>query len=212
MAAALLHATQAARPLKVITMDAFFVTLLVVGLAELGDKSQLLTLYLSARFRRPFVILAGVFAASLVNLGLAVAAGAWLGHLLGDWLEWIVALLFIAMGSWLLLSSADDGEELPPKGAGRNAFRTTFSLFFLMEMGDKTQLATLGLAAGLDHPALVLSGAVLAIVMVNAPAIWLGHRYASRLPRTLLNRISAALFILIGLVVVLQIIGWPYRP
>lgn len=188
-------------------MDSFFIALLVVALAELGDKTQLVTLYLSARFRRPLAILAGVFCASLLNLGLAVALGAWLGQLLGDWLEWIVAVLFIGMGSWLLFAGSEDDEELPPKAAGRNAFLTTFSLFFLMEMGDKTQLATLGLAAGLDHPALVLSGAVLAMVLVNAPAIWLGHRYASRLPRMLFNRISAGVFVLVGLVLIVRLMA-----
>ncbi len=189
------------------SVDSFFIALLVVGLAELGDKTQLVTLYLSARFRRPMAILAGVFCASLLNLGLAVAVGAWLGHLLGEWLEWIVALLFIGMGSWLLFADKEDDHELPPKAAGRNAFLTTFSLFFLMEMGDKTQLATLGLAAGLDHPALVLSGAVVAMMLVNAPAIWLGHRFASRLPRTLLNRISAGLFVLVGLILIVRLIA-----
>ncbi|MCC5865973.1 MAG: TMEM165/GDT1 family protein [Wenzhouxiangella sp.] len=188
-------------------MDSFFIALLVVGLAELGDKTQLVTLYLSARFRRPLAILAGVFCASLLNLGLAVALGAWLGHLLGDWLEWLVALLFIGMGTWLLFAGKENDEEVPPKAAGRNAFLTTFSLFFLMEMGDKTQLATLGLAAGLDRPALVLSGAVLAMVLVNSPAIWLGHRYASRLPRLLLNRISAGVFVLVGLVLMVRLLA-----
>lgn len=112
------------------------------------------------------------------------------------------------MGAWLLLSGDEEEEELPPKAAGRNAFFTSFSLLFLMEMGDKTQLATLGLAAGLDHPASVLAGAVLAMVLVNAPAIWLGHRYASRLPRCMLNRISASVFSLVGLGLLIRLIGW----
>lgn len=186
-------------------MKSFLLALLVVGLAELGDKTQLVTLYLSARFKRPLAVLAGVFAASLLNLGLAVAVGAWLGHLLGDWLAWLVAALFIAMGVWLALHNDADDEALP-SASRRGAFLTTFTLFFLMEMGDKTQLATLGLAAGLDHPAWILTGAVLAMVLVNAPAIWLGHRYASRLPRTLLNRISAMVFVLIGIILIARLL------
>ncbi|TVQ33211.1 MAG: TMEM165/GDT1 family protein [Wenzhouxiangella sp.] len=193
-------------------MDSFFIALLVVGLAELGDKTQLLTLYLSARYRSPLAILAGVFTASLLSLGLAVALGAWLGHLLGVWLEWIVAVLFIALGTWLLLAKTEDEDESLPSTGRRSAFIATFSLFFLLEMGDKTQLATLGLAAGLDHPALVLTGAVVAMVAVNAPAVWLGHRYASRLPRRLLNRISAGIFVLVGLFLMVQLLSGMNRP
>ena len=189
-------------------MESFLIALVLVGLAELGDKTQLVTLYLSARYRRPLAVLAGVFCASLLNLGLAVMLGAWLGHLLGNWLELVVALLFIIIGAWLLFSASGEDEELPPTTAGRNAFLTTFSLFILMEMGDKTQLATLGLAAGLDNPALILSGAVLAMVAANAPAIWLGHRFASRLPRRLLNRISAIVFVLIGVALIARLVGW----
>jgi len=193
-------------------VDSFFIALLVVGLAELGDKTQLLTLYLSARYRSPLAILAGVFTASLLSLGLAVALGAWLGHLLGVWLEWIVAVLFIALGTWLLLAKTEDEDESLPSTGRRSAFIATFSLFFLLEMGDKTQLATLGLAAGLDHPALVLTGAVVAMVAVNAPAVWLGHRYASRLPRRLLNRISAGIFVLVGLFLMVQLLSGMNRP
>ncbi len=185
-------------------MDSFLIALLVVGIAELGDKTQLVTLYLAARFRRPWPIVAGVLVASILNLGLAVLVGAWLGRFLEGWIEVAVALLFIAMGIWLLWASASDDEEALPQVSGRGAFMTTFLLFFLMEMGDKTQLATYGLAAGLERPALVLAGAVLAMVAANAPAVWLGHRYASRLPQALFKRISAVVFILVGLALLLM--------
>lgn len=189
---------------EVPAMESLLIAFLVVGLAELGDKTQLVTLYLAARFRRPLAVLGGVFAASLLNLGLAVLVGAWLGRFLGNWLELVVALMFIAMGLWLLWHGNGDDEEGLPEVSGRGAFATTFLLFFLMEMGDKTQLATLGLAAGLTQPVLVLTGAVLAMMAANAPAIWLGHRYASRLPVRLLQRISALVFILVGVVLLLS--------
>ncbi len=187
-------------------MDSFLIPLLVVGLAELGDKTQLVTLYLAARFRRPLPVLGGVLAASLLNLGLAVLVGAWLSRFLGNWVDMLVAVLFMAMGLWLLRAgrAADTEQEGLPKVSGRGAFGTTFLLFFLMEMGDKTQLATLGLAAGLPRPAMVYCGAVLAMVAVNTPAIWLGHRYASRLPQQLFKRISGLVFIVVGIVLLIS--------
>lgn len=181
-------------------MSTFLLTLLAVSIAELGDKTQLVAIYLSARFRRPFAILAGILVAATANLGLAVLFGGLLALWLGDWLNWLVAGLFIVLGAHMLRPGEDDDDaDVPATPSARGAFLTTCLLFFLMEMGDKTQLATFGLAASLEQPGLVLAGGVAALTLVNAPAVWLGHRYASRMPQRLLHRLSGVLFVLIGI-------------
>jgi len=187
-------------------MESFFLSLSAITLAELGDKTQLIVIYLSARFRRPAAVLSGLVVGAALNAGLAVAGGALLQRLLGPAvLEWIVAAGFIAIGLWILLRAEDeDDDEAAAASSRHGAFLTTLALFFVMEMGDKTQLATVALAAGLPEPRLVFAGATLGLIAANLPALWLGHRYASRIPRRLLNRLSGALFVLIGIVLA----GW----
>lgn len=170
-----------------------------VALAELGDKTQLLVLFLAARFGRPMPILAGIVVGATANVGLAVAGGTLLDRLMpAELLGWLVAIGFVAIGLWMLRENPDDEEEAPPI-SNRGAFLATVWLFFIMEMGDKTQLATVALAAGLPHPAWVLAGGALGLVAANLPALWLGHRFADRIPRRLLQRIGAAMFIAIGI-------------
>ncbi|MCC5871634.1 MAG: TMEM165/GDT1 family protein [Gammaproteobacteria bacterium] len=182
-------------------MNSFLLAFLAIALAELGDKSQLITLYLSARTRRPWAVLAGI---SLATVALAVIAVS-LGTLVGQWidhpmLDWLIALAFIGMGLWVGLDpGTEDAGEVLPAVSQQRAFWGTASLFFLMEMGDKTQLATFGLAAGLEQPAMVFLGSVLGMMAVNAPVIWLGHRYAASLPRRRINQVAASMFVLIGL-------------
>ncbi|WP_018954114.1 TMEM165/GDT1 family protein [Thioalkalivibrio sulfidiphilus] len=179
-------------------MEVFFIALATVAIAEIGDKTQFVTLTLSARYRRPWPILAGVLAASLANHGLAAVGGLWLSRLLPDTLiTWIVGLGFIAMALWTL--RGDHHEEHAPEISVRGAFLTTFVLFFLMEMGDKTQIATAALAANFDTVVWVVAGSTLGMLVANAPAVWLGHRYADRIPARLMNRIAAGLFLAIGL-------------
>ena len=186
--------------------ESFLITFPAVALAELGDKTQLLVLMLAARFRRPGAVLLGVILGSGINAGLAVAGGSLLDRAVPEyWLNLLVALAFVGIGLWMILKSgADDEDETPPTAAG-NAFLATLWLFVVMELGDKTQLATLGLATGLDNLAGVFAGGALGLLAANLPALWLGHRFAESLPRALLHRIGGALFVVIG--VALLVIG-----
>lgn len=193
-------------------MESFFLTFPAVALAELGDKTQLVVIFLAARFRKPWAVLAGLVVGAAANAGVAVAGGAALDRLVPPgFLEWLVATAFLAIGAWMLLGHAyDDNRDgardnnhdaaEPPPATGHGAFLTTLWLFFIMEMGDKTQLATAALAAGLPSAQWVFAGAALGLAAANVPALWLGHRFASRLPHALLHRLSAGLFIGIGLV------------
>lgn len=200
-------------------MESFLLTFPAVVLAELGDKTQLVVIFLAARFRKPWAVLAGLVAGAAANAGVAVVGGAALDRLVPPgFLEWLVAAGFLAIGAWMLFGHArdDDGngerdEAESPSATGHGAFLTTLWLFFIMEMGDKTQLATVALAAGLPQPLWVFVGATLGLTAANVPALWLGHRFASRLPHALLHRLSAGLFIVIGIVLMVlqlaQLIG-----
>ena len=180
-------------------MESFLLTFPAVALAELGDKTQLVVIFLAARFRKPWAVLAGLVVGAAANAGVAVAGGAVLDRLVPPgFLEWMVAAGFLAIGAWMLFAHEHDDVE-PPPSTSHGAFLTTLWLFFIMEMGDKTQLATVALAAGLPQPAWVFVGAALGLAAANVPALWLGHRFASRLPHALLHRLSAGLFIVIGI-------------
>ena len=185
-----------------IPMEVFFISLATVAVAEIGDKTQFVAIALSARFSRPFSVVAGVFAASLVAHGLAAVGGVWISRLLPDaLLAWIVGLGFIAMAIWALCGDGHD-EERPRSISGRGAFLTTFLLFLVMEMGDKTQIATAALAAGFDNVLWVVAGSTLGMLVANVPAVWIGHRYAARIPTRLMARISATIFTVIGVAVI----------
>lgn len=188
-------------------MESFLLTFPAVALAELGDKTQLVVIFLAARFRKPWAVLAGLLVGAAANAGVAVAGGAVIDRLVPPGLlEWLVAAGFLAIGAWMLFGHArddnrDDNRDAtePPPATSHGAFLTTLWLFFVMEMGDKTQLATVALAAGLPQPLWVFAGAAMGLAAANMPALWLGHRFASRLPHALLHRLSAGLFIVIGI-------------
>ena len=182
-------------------MESFLLTFPAVALAELGDKTQLVVIFLAARFRKPWAVLAGLVVGATANAGVAVGGGAVLDRMVPPgFLEWLVAAGFLTIGAWMLFGHAcDDDETEPPPATGHGAFLTTLWLFFIMEMGDKTQLATVALAAGLPSAQWVFAGAALGLAAANMPALWLGHRFASRLPHALLHRLSAGVFIVIGL-------------
>lgn len=187
-------------------MEAFLVATGVVALAEMGDKTQLLSLVLAARFRRPWPIVLGIFAATVVNHALAGAVGNWVTHTLGpDLLRWILGGSFIAMALWMLIPDKLDEDELP-KASRFGVFGTTLIAFFLAEMGDKTQIATVMLAARyVDAYAWVVLGTTLGMMLANAPVVWLGERIVKRVPIKLVHGVSAALFLLLG---VGALIGW----
>lgn len=179
----------------------------LVALAEIGDKTQLLALVLAARFKKPLPIVLGILVATLANHALAALVGsqaaAWLQ---GDWFRYVVAASFVAMGLWTLIPDKLDEDEAPPK-PGRGAFMTTLVAFFLVEIGDKTQLATIALSAQFQSVLLVTVGTTLGMLLANAPVVWFGDALVRRFSLPLIHRITALLFIGIGLWIAAQTYG-----
>jgi putative Ca2+/H+ antiporter (TMEM165/GDT1 family) len=182
-------------------MDAFLISTGLVALAEMGDKTQLLALLLAARYRQPLPILFAILLATLFNHALAAALGTWLAEWLeADVLRWILAISFIAMAGWMLIpDTLDDDENSISRWQRFGVFGATFVLFFLAEIGDKTQIATVALAARFDSLVMVLAGTTLGMMIANAPAVFIGDRMAGRLPITLIHRIAALIFLVIGI-------------
>ena len=164
-------------------MEAFLTSTALVALAEIGDKTQLLSFVLAARLRKPWAIIAGIFVATLLNHALAGSVGAWVANIIpAGWLPWIVGLVFIAFGIWTLKPDTLDDDEAPSEVHPAGAFVTTTIAFFIAEMGDKTQLATVALAARFDSLTWVVIGTTLGMMIANAPAVLLGEGLARRLP------------------------------
>ena len=178
-------------------MTAFLVSTGAVALAEIGDKTQLLALLLALRFRRPAPILAGILLATLANHGLAGLAGAWLGSLLdGDGLRWALAASFIVVALWTLVPDAM--EKDPSAVRPGSAFLVTLVSFFLVEIGDKTQVATIVLAARFDALAAVVLGTTAGLLLANTPVVLFGHAIAERVPLRTVRWVAAAVFALLG--------------
>ena len=179
----------------------------VVALGEVGDKTQLLALLLAARYRKPLPIIAGIFVATLLNHALASALGAWLALWLAPhWLRWGLGLSFIAVALWLLVP--DNVDDVRAEGGTRwGVFGVTVLAFFLAEMGDKTQLATVMLAARYQSLWLVTAGTTLGMLIANVPAVLLGERILRWLPVAWVHRVAAAVFALMGLALLLGISG-----
>lgn len=173
----------------------------VVALAEMGDKTQLLALMLAARYRAHLPIVLGIAVATLANHGLAAAFGGWIASLAGpEAMRWILALSFVAMGLWVLVP--DKGDEAAGKQRLRlGVFGTTVVAFFLVEIGDKTQIATVALAARHDAFVAVVAGTTAGMMVANVPAVYLGNAMLRRVPLLLLQRIAAGMFIVMGLLV-----------
>jgi len=187
-------------------MEALLISTGVVALAEMGDKTQLLALLLVIRFRQPWPIVAGILVATVVNHALAGALGAWVTSVLGPvWLRWILGLSFLAMAAWMLIPDKMDNEEDAGQPPRWGVFGTTVVAFFLAEMGDKTQIATVMLAAQYQAWAWVVAGTTLGMMLANAPVVWLGERMTRRIPLRLVHLISALTFTLLGLAALL---GW----
>lgn len=179
-------------------MQAFLVSTGIVALAEMGDKTQLLSLLLATRFRRPWPIIAGIFVATVVNHALAGALGAWVTSFLGPQvLRWVLGASFIAMAIWMLIpDKLDEGD--PDSAPKYGVFLTTVVAFFLAEMGDKTQVATVMLAARFDAWASVVAGTTLGMMLANAPVVWLGDRIVRKVPIRLVHIIGALVFLVLG--------------
>ncbi|MDD1507191.1 MULTISPECIES: TMEM165/GDT1 family protein [Pseudomonadaceae] len=180
-------------------MESLFVPTLIVALAEIGDKTQLLALLLAARFRRPWPIIWGMVAATLANHLAAGAVGNWVAGLLSPaLLSWILAASFIAVALWTLIpDKLDDDESSSLKRYG--PFLTTLVAFFLAEMGDKTQVATVMLAAQYPHFIMVVLGTTLGMLIANVPVVLAGNFAADRLPLTLIRRLAALAFAVLAI-------------
>jgi len=180
-------------------MEAFLISTGLVALAEIGDKTQLLALLLTARFRQPGLIVAGILVATLLNhaaaAGLGVLLAAWLT---ADVLRWILGAGFLAMAAWMLIPDRVDDDEVAPTRSRWGVFGTTTALFFLAEIGDKTQVATVALAAQYQTWLAVMLGTTLGMMLTNAPAVWLGERMAHRLPVRAIHLGAAALLAVLG--------------
>ncbi|HEY0202075.1 MAG TPA: TMEM165/GDT1 family protein [Burkholderiaceae bacterium] len=181
-------------------MEAFLISTGIVALAEMGDKTQLLSLVLAARFRKPWPIVLGIFVSTLVNHGLAGALGAWLTSVLGpDMLRRILGASFLAMAAWMLVPDKLDDSEAGSGTLSRlGVFGTTVVAFFLAEMGDKTQVATIMLAARFHAWFAVVAGTTVGMMLANAPVVWLGERLTRLVPLRVVHLVSATIFGILG--------------
>ncbi|SDG94841.1 TMEM165/GDT1 family protein [Propionivibrio dicarboxylicus] len=178
-------------------MESLLVSTGIVALAEIGDKTQLLAFILAAKFRRPLPICLGILAATIANHAFAGAVGAWLTRMITpETLRWILGISFLAMAAWTLIP--DKFDEKDAKFARFGVFGTTLLAFFLAEMGDKTQVATVALAARYHAFYTVVAGTTLGMMIANVPAVLLGDRVAERMPVALVHRIAAGIFAVLG--------------
>ena len=183
-------------------MEAFLVSTGIVTLAEIGDKTQLLAFILAAKFRKPIPIVLGILVATLANHAVAGLLGSWITTLIGpETLRWVLGVSFIAMALWTLIP--DKFDENDAKLARFGVFNTTLIAFFLAEMGDKTQVATVALAAQYQAVVQVVAGTTLGMMIANVPAVLLGDRIAERLPVRTVHIIAAALFAVLGVATLL---------
>ena len=184
-------------------LESLFVSTGVVALAEIGDKTQLLAFILAARFKKPLPIIAGILVATIVNHGLAGALGAWITSAISPGvLRWVLGGSFLAMAVWTLIP--DKIEEEETQVAQRfGVFGATLVTFFLAEMGDKTQIATVAMAAHYATPLLVVVGTTLGMLIADVPAVFLGDRLAGRIPMKLVHGIAAAIFAALGVATLL---------
>ena len=187
-------------------MYEFLISTAIVALAEMGDKTQLLALLLAARFRKPIPILLAILLATLLNHGISAVLGQWITTVLSpDVLLWIVSLGFIAMALWMLVpDQLDDETDSINKWQRYGVFGATFVLFFLAEIGDKTQVATIALAARFDSIFWVMDGTTVGMMIANAPAVFIGDKLADKLPISLIHKIGASIFLLIGVSTLVQ--------
>ncbi|MCE2690209.1 MAG: TMEM165/GDT1 family protein [Rubrivivax sp.] len=186
-------------------MEAFLVSTGVVALGEIGDKTQLLAIVLAAMYRRPWPIVAGILVATLANHAAAGALGGWIAHLLGpDVLRWTIGLSFLAMAGWMLVPDKIDEDA----AGGRQrfgVFGTTVIAFFLAEMGDKTQIATVALAARYTDVVQVVVGTTFGMMLANVPAVFLGDKIAQKVSMRLVHAIAAVIFAVLGVLTLLNV-------
>jgi putative Ca2+/H+ antiporter (TMEM165/GDT1 family) len=184
-------------------MESLFVSTGVVALAEIGDKTQLLAFILAARFKKPLPIIAGILVATVINHGLAGALGAWITSAISpEILRWVLGASFIGMAIWTLIP--DEIEEDETQVAKRfGVFGATLITFFLAEMGDKTQIATVAMAAHYAQPLMVVIGTTLGMLIADVPAVFVGDKLAHKIPMKLVHGIAAAVFAVLGVATLL---------
>lgn len=183
-------------------MEAFLVSTGIVALAEIGDKTQLLAFVLAARFRRPLPIIAAIFVATIANHAFAAAIGTWITSLMGpELLRWVLGASFLAMAAWTLVPDKLDDEDTQLARYG--VFLTTLIAFFLAEMGDKTQVATVALAARYHSMVSVVCGTTLGMMLANVPAVYFGDRIANKVSLKLVHGIAAVIFAILGVATLL---------
>ncbi len=183
-------------------MEAFLISTGIVGLAEIGDKTQLLAFLLAAKFRRPLPIVLAILVATIANHAFAAAVGAWITSMLGpDVLRWVLGVSFLAMAAWTLIPDKLDEEDT--KLARYGVFLTTLIAFFMAEMGDKTQVATVALAARYHDIASVVLGTTFGMMLANVPAVYLGDKIANRVSLRLVHGIAALVFAVLGVATLL---------
>lgn len=184
-------------------MEALLVSTGVVALAEIGDKTQLLAFILAARFKKPFPIIMGILLATIVNHGLAGALGAWITSAVSpEILRWVLGASFIGMAVWTMIPDKIEDEETQiAKKFG--VFGATLITFFLAEMGDKTQIATVAMAAHYGNPLLVVIGTTLGMLIADVPAVFAGDKLANKIPMKLVHSIAAAIFAAMGIATLL---------
>jgi len=184
-------------------MEAFFISTGVVALGEMGDKTQLLAMLLAAKFRKPVPIILGILVATLANHAMAGALGDWVAKALGpDVLRWVIGLSFLAMAAWMLVPDAIDEDDVHTSTRW-GVFGTTVAAFFLAEMGDKTQIATVAMAAHYAAPLLVVIGTTLGMLIADVPAVFVGDRLANKIPMKLVHTIAAGIFAVLGVATLL---------
>lgn len=187
-------------------MESLLVSTGVVALAEIGDKTQLLAFLLAARFKKPLPIIAGILVATLVNHGLAGALGAWItSQLSPEVLRWVLGASFLAMAVWILIPDSVDDDGGTQVAQRLGVFGATLITFFLAEMGDKTQIATIALAAHYAAPLMVVVGTTLGMLIADVPAVFVGDRLAQRIPMRLVHGLAAAIFAVLGLMTLLGV-------
>jgi Ca2+/H+ antiporter, TMEM165/GDT1 family len=177
-------------------LEALLTSIFLVAVSEIGDKTQLLAFVLAARLRKPWAIIGGILLATIVNHALA----GWIGVLLAGWMQastlaWIVGLLFVGFGFWALHPDSLEGAPNLMRGG---AFVTAFVTFFMAEIGDKTQLATVALAARFDSLVVVVIGTTIGMMLADVPAVWMGEKLAHKIPMKAVRIVAAALFMIVG--------------
>ncbi len=192
-------------PSHELALEAFLISTGVVALGEMGDKTQLLAFLLAAKFKRPLPVILGILAATLLNHATAGLVGAWIAAQLGpDILRWVIGLSFLGMAVWMLIPDRVDADALAgPQRFG--VFGTTLVAFFLAEMGDKTQIATVALAARYHDLIPVVAGTTLGMMLADVPAVFLGDKIAQRVSMPLVHGIAALIFGVLGVLALLNV-------